>query len=131
MLKSMSEKFISDQEYWRLREEANKQANPSTPEEILGVSAHANMAEVEQAYAQRVQRLENERAEGQKGEGGRVIPDQEFAERMAKLKNAYDKIVETAAGESNVSTQEFNSDEIDTQELDPDYLRNHNLPEIK
>jgi hypothetical protein len=84
---------------------------PKSPEEILGLTPNANIAQIEYAYNERRQRLEDEKAEGQKGAGGRVIPDKEFDERMSQIENAHSKLMENATEEA----------EIVTAELDPDF----------
>ncbi len=95
------------EEYQRIR----RTAFPETPNEILGVSANANLAEIERAYENHKQRIEDEMAEGRKGDGGRIVPDKEFEKRLAELGGAREKLLAEAKDES----------EIPTAELDPDF----------
>lgn len=82
-----------------------------SPEKTLGITEHANLEELEQAFARRMQGLLDELIAGQSGEGLRVIPQQEYEARLAEIQHAYQTLKARAAAEN----------EIDTQELDPNF----------
>lgn len=86
-------------------------SEPMTPEKILGLTHNANTQELEAAYARRKQGLLDEIKFGQAGSGGRVIPQQEFDERMSEIEEAYQTLKQQGVDEG----------EIDTQELDPNF----------
>lgn len=84
---------------------------PMTPEKVLGLVHTPNEMELELAYEQRKQGLLTEVADGQSGQGGRVIPQAEFDARMSEIEQAYQTLKNQAEEEA----------EKDTQELDPDF----------
>lgn len=84
---------------------------PMTPENVLGLHHNANSEQLEAAYAQRKQSLLEEVQSGQSGNGGRIVPPQEYETRLAEIEEAYQTLKQLALDEA----------EIDTQELDPDF----------
>lgn len=82
--------------------------NPKSPESILGLFGKMDLSTLNEQYNVMKEKLMAARDQGQKGDGSRIIPDQEYAERMSEIENAY-----------KIMLEKLDEDEIITSELDP------------